>query len=157
MAARSQCQAAAGHRSSGLVRPSGKRKEAAHRRRGCAGPVLTRLATAPPALRPRRGAGADVGPGLWRRPRARAMNQLRGKCPGAGVTGRRRGGGLWGGPRGSTVAISRLAERFWHSWDPQEFASWSHGRCRGNDPDPATRAVPGTRRAGRVGREVGEA
>lgn len=29
----------------------------------------------------------------------------------------------------STVAISRLAEHFWHSWDPQEFAFWSQGGC----------------------------
>lgn len=73
--------------------------------------------------RPHRGTGADVCPGVWRRPRAPAMNQLRGKCPGAGVTGKRRGRAE--GP--STVAISRLAEHFWHSWDPQEFAPGPKG------------------------------
>lgn len=89
---------------------------------------------------------------MWRRPRAPAMNQLRGRSPGAGVTGRLlRGGGARGA---STVAISRLAEHFWHSWDPQEFAFWSQGGTIGTLQQGA---VLGTGRAGPVGREVGEA
>lgn len=58
------------------------------------------LLQSPAALRPGRGAGANVCPGVWRRPRAPAMNQLRGRSPGAGVTGRLLRGG---GPEGPAL------------------------------------------------------
>lgn len=82
-----------------------------------------------------------LSPPVGRRPRARAMNQLRGEGRGAGVTGKPRGA-----PR--TCAISRPAAHSWHFWDPQEFASlWSRGR-RTRPPrtlDPRTRRPGGDR------------
>lgn len=122
---------------------------------GRMGPILTGLATcsgARPVLG-LRGAGADVCPGVWRRPRAPAMNQLRGKCPGAGVTGRRRGRAEGPVLLQFPVSLSTFGTPGTH----RNLPPGPKGDVVGNDRDPAIDAVPGTGRAGPVRREVGAA
>lgn len=81
------------------------------------------------------------------------MNQLRGKCPGAGVTGRR----PRGGPRGPHCCNFPSRRALLALLGPTGICLLVPGGCRGDNRDPAKGAVPGTGWAGPVGREVGEA
>lgn len=103
--------------------------------------------------RPHRGTGADVCPGEWRRPRAPAMNQLRGKCPGAEVTGRLRGRAEGPVLLQFPVSLSTFGTPGTH----RNLPSGPKGDVSGNDRDPTTGTDPGTGRAAPVRREVGEA
>lgn len=103
-------------------------EEEAHGQRGRRAPVLTRLATCSEPGWSSASQGYRRGPLSWRveaAPRP-SYESAAGQVSRGGSYGKAPGEG-----RGaSTVAISRLAEHFWHSWDPQEFASWSQGGHR---------------------------
>lgn len=80
------------------------------------------------------------------------MSQLRGKCPGAGVTGRRQG-------RAEGAALLQFPVSLSTFGTPGTHRNLPPGprRMKGEHRDPATGAVPGTRRVGPVGREMGKA
>lgn len=145
---------AAGHQSSGLAR----RRSGWRRHTVSAGAGIPYSPAWRPAPEPGR---SSTSPGYRRGRLSRRVEAAprHGYESAAGQVSR---GGSYGkapgeGRGASTVAISRLTEHFWHSWDPQEFASWSQGDVERNDQDPETGAVPGMGRAGLVRREVGEA